>query len=285
MKSKMFLAIIALVPLFFMSCESNSSSEDVLGDATLLESIALEASVDEVEAVVDENVFYGLRFLKFSGFSNKGLRTWIGSFADCASIETAVVAETTTITIGFSEGCEDRRGNLLLGSISIVISNYDLNKSKTITFDNFSINGYVVNGIKTASFLLENTNGNPEMSGTTNITIETEEGTIAKEGTRVVEVTAGGDTDTNSDDEITITGMYKYTNTAGENYAVEITSPLVKPAECAYISQGIKQYTKNDGISTLDYGDGTCDNLLTLTEADGTVTEIEIRRKRKHSKR
>ena len=279
MKIKASFIIAAVAVMVFTACDNDSA--DTLIAPSGVTSVALEASVEEVENVLDDYALYGGSYLNFGGPFGKGLHDRAGFFASCAAMEEETVDDTTTITITFPEDCEDKRGDTISGTITIVKSTSETDRSRTVTFTDFSVNGYVVNGTKTFEYTAVNENGVPQIEGTKNLTIETDEGTITKSGTRLVEITSGGDTDTHSDDERTITGSSTLTDAEGTTRAVEITTPLVKPAECRYISQGVKEISVDGETSTLDYGDGTCDNLAILTEADGTVTEIELKRRRR----
>ncbi|WP_317898096.1 hypothetical protein [Aurantibacillus circumpalustris] len=57
------------------------------------------------------------------------------------------------------------------------------------------------------------------------------------------------------------------------DYDKKIVKPLVKTENCKYIVEGIIKYFK-DGkwVSTVDYGDGTCDDIATKTWKDGSKT-------------
>ncbi|KAA3600095.1 MAG: hypothetical protein DWQ06_09865 [Calditrichaeota bacterium] len=56
-----------------------------------------------------------------------------------------------------------------------------------------------------------------------------------------------------------------------------IVNPIIKDANCDYPVSGTIQFLK-DGvvIATIDYGDGTCDELATKTFPDGTVETFSI---------
>lgn len=280
--SKLVMVFTVIFLMTFLSCNKEDTLE-IQDESIALTttSYALEASTEAAENVIDSYALYGGSYLDFNGLIGKGHHDRAGFFSDCTTIASETIDNITTVTIAFSEDCEDKKGNILSGSIVIVKTIGDNERNRTITFDGFSVNGYVMTGTKVCNFSSANTNGNPEMSGTVNMSIETDEGTVTKVGNRLVEITNGGDTDIHSDDEKTITGTHTFTNAEGNVYKVEITTALVKPVDCSYISSGVKQFTENNAISTLDYGDGTCDSIATLTDANGTVTEIEIKKRRR----
>lgn len=282
MKSIRILSVIASASLLIWSCQKDGDHLNV-EEQDITTSVELAASVDEVDGLLEESTFYANSYLDYNGPTSKGkdCHDRSGFFPECTTLEAETVENTITITIAFTEGCTDRHGNALSGTITLVKTSMEGSGEASITFTDLTINGYVVNGTKSFSYTSANENGNPEMSGTIDITVETEAGSISKVGNKTVEVTAGGDTDTYEDDEITITGSATYTGKEGNVFSMEITSPLVKPAGCKYIAEGIKQFERAGSISTLDYGDGTCDKVAILTKADGTVIEISLRRGKK----
>ena len=287
---KTFKILFFLVVFGFISCQNDTVSEAITSEVA----VSSEAVIEEAESVLDDISLYSESSFgvdmstsvtnkdvtsKTDGTSKFGRS---GFFRDCADILVSVDGNTITATITFTGDCLDNDGNVITGTITKVWSLTDTNAERTITIDNLSINGYIINGTKTYVFTSSNQNGNPEMTGAVNITVETDQGTFSKVGTRTVEITAGADTDSCYDDEKTITGSCVYTDVSGATFSVEITTPLVKPAECLYIASGIKEYTTTEGTTILDYGDGTCNNIATKTAPDSTVTEIELGRKRHH---
>lgn len=277
LKSLLFLLVIV-----FISCDKESADTDSL---SLLEAdtISYELVIEGAESVIDDIALYSESAFgagETSKISGNGKRGRSGFFKACANIFSEELDGVKTTTITFDEGCEDRHGNVISGTITKVKTISGTNKEKTVTFEGFSINGFVINGTKDFVFNSSNGNGNREMTGSVNLSIETEKGTITKVGTRTVEITAGGNTDTCKDDEKTINGSAVYTNAAGESRSVEITTALVKPANCRYIASGVKEFTRDGNTAILEYGDGTCDKIATKTAADGTVTEIKLGKKR-----
>lgn len=287
---KTFKNLFFLMALSFVACQKDTVAPALSSE----QAVAAEVAIEETESVLDNismysESSYGVDFsssvtgkdatLKDVSTSKHGRSDF---FRDCTDITVEVNGDVVTATITFTGDCLDYNGNVITGTITKTWSVTDTSKERTITVDNLTINGYVVNGTKTYTYTASNANGNPEMSGSIDISVETDEGTITKVGTKTVAITAGADTDTCMDDEKTITGSCVYTDASGATFSVEITTPLVKPAGCLYIASGIKEYTNADGTTVLDYGDGTCDNVATKTSPDGTITEVELGRKRHH---
>ena len=285
---KKFKILFYVLALGLASCQDNSISNSSSAE----NSLNTEAIIEETEGVLDDIAIYsessfgvesslaGKQSTDKNSSPHKHGRS--GYFRDCTDIVVEEVGDTRTTTITFNGECLDFNGNAITGTITKVRTITDVNKERTLTIDSLSINGYVVNGTKSYTYTSSNANGNPEMSGTIDITVVTDAGTISKVGSKTIEITAGGDTDTCKDDEKTTTGSFVYTDATGATFSVAITTALVKPAGCRYIASGIKEYTNADGKTTIDYGDGTCDKIAMKTAPDLTVTEIKLGKKRHH---
>ena len=90
--------------------------------------------------------------------------------------------------------------------------------------------------------------------------------------------TAGFGTPQVSDDVYNVTGSSTGTNRNGVGYTTTIATPLVKRADCfKYFVQGTVSITNsNNKTMTLDYGNGSCDNVATVT-VNGHTRTIQLR--------
>lgn len=80
------------------------------------------------------------------------------------------------------------------------------------------------------------------------------------------------------DDVFEIEGQSNGINRNEQNYTRTITSPLVKPRNCRWFVQGTIEFVTGENTATLDYGNGSCDRLATLT-VNGESREIRLRRR------
>jgi hypothetical protein len=98
--------------------------------------------------------------------------------------------------------------------------------------------------------------------------------TLQWNSTRTVTQTEGMTTIfDHTDDVFSTTGNSNGVDRNGKKYTVNISSPLIKRAGCAWIEQGTLDLTP-EGLSarTIDYGNGTCDSKATLTINGNTFT-------------
>jgi len=177
-----------------------------------------------------------------------------------------------TITITFTNWQIGERP-IKNGVIQIVITGpmHRAGTSRTITFQNFSVGGNLIEGVKT----ITNVDG-----VTVNITlrggkITFEDGTfITREVTRSRKWIAGLRTPMFIwDDEFQIEGTVSGVNRRGEQYSVVITKPLIRKMACLWLVEGTKTVQTGNRSLILDFGNGTCDNVATVT-ADGETREI-----------
>jgi hypothetical protein len=75
------------------------------------------------------------------------------------------------------------------------------------------------------------------------------------------------------DDVYLITGSASGTNVDGKTYAIDITSPLRKKLNCEWLQSGtLNLQVEGLPLIVLDYGNGTCDNIATVTINGQTYT-------------
>lgn len=155
----------------------------------------------------------------------------------------------------------------------------------TTTFNNYYVGMdsqslYKVEGTKTVTNLGRNTAGNKHFSvNVSNARItNTSNQVLTWNSTREREWIAGESTPVNwNDDTYSITGSASGSNFAGTNFTVNITSPLIFSLDCSYIKQGRFDLTPaGKPTRTLDYGNGGCDALATVT-INGRTFNIVLR--------
>lgn len=193
------------------------------------------------------------------------------------------------VVISFGpNGCTDRKGNVRKGSIIIAWKGgrwYNVNSSTTITLDGYSINDVQLSGTRTTT--CKTFTQNPlsiTWTVTANHTALWPDGTKA---TRTINKTRRWD-HTASEDKYTISNGPNTINSAegknrnGREYKVHITTPLVYLASCAKISKVFIPVTGEKAMTfisstgktkslVVNYGDGACDNIYTVTS--GSVTK------------
>lgn len=187
-----------------------------------------------------------------------------------------------TITIDFGASCTRPDGRVLSGKL-IVDQTAEIRTPgavRTLTHDNFYIDGVKVEGTKTW------TNNGKDASGLWSYTknavdmkLTFEDGTFTTwNKTRTSTLIEGGSTADFLDDVWSSIGTATGVNRNGQDFTATITEPLIKHGDCRWISAGVLEMTIGIRTRTLDFGDGTCDRLGTLTLANGDSYTIRLRR-------
>ncbi|WP_272150628.1 hypothetical protein [Tenacibaculum aiptasiae] len=263
--------------LLFASCESNDGI-DIEGDGVTTEEILNVVLADDISTEIDEVIEDdGIE----SGFESKSA-TPPSNHPSCVVRTSEETATGKIVTLDFGDGCEGKRGREFAGKIIIEYVKTSNSFSKTVTFENFSVEGNSVEGGKSIVKVKENSNGNPEATFTIDIKITLESGVeIIKKGTKIKEKIEGADTDDRGDDVYSISGSWESINKNGVVKTATITTNLRREWACKYIVSGVIELSRDGATATLDFGDGSCDNLATLTDANGDTKEITLKLNKK----
>ena len=77
------------------------------------------------------------------------------------------------------------------------------------------------------------------------------------------------------DNVFLITGNWSFTKRNGTQLSATILEALRKELACKFIVSGSVELQRNGNSAVLDYGDGACDDLATVTIGD-VVREINL---------
>lgn len=180
----------------------------------------------------------------------------------------------TEVVIDFGTGC-DYQGRTRTGKIIITKTDRmrNVGAQTTITLEDYTVDGYAVEGTKTNT-----TSSISLQEGSVTYTTEVRNGKItAPDGasftwesdrTTVIGILSG---------DITIKGTASGVNQLGIAYTVDIINDIVLKRGCTYITQGTLEVNPEGfATRTVDYGDGTCDNIATVSVGDNSV-QFEMR--------
>ncbi len=210
------------------------------------------------------------------------LSTEVTDRNNCPTVTTAQPKGVwpNTITLDYSDAGCTKGGRTFKGKIVIEQSNA-MNVAgavRMISFVNFFVEGVQLEGSKTVTNAGINTAGLPKFNVVVDEKLTFPDGTTAThKASRERTMTEGSATAARNDDVWIVTGGGEGVNRQGDTYSSSITTPLVKRNPCAWIGEGVIEFTLNGLTRTLDFGDGSCDREATITRADGTVRNIKIR--------
>ena len=287
MKTTKLILGLALVLMTF-SCNKEDNAGYVNADDAKA-SAQIDAMNDDVSNVVEEQEANTYADATNGRIMDSGS----SKLTACATI-TRVPAFGTPITVGqavtktidYGTGCTLNNGNVLSGiiTISFVYQPEATSHTITYTFDNFYHNAIKFDGTKTFTRVMMSTAANPDVHPVVtmvmDLTVTLPNGNVyTREGERVREIIEGYGTETWTDNIYKITGSWVTTGPNGTQTST-ITTPLHVKMSCVAVNKplivsGIITIVRNGNTASLDYGDGTCDNLAVLT-ANGNQFNIVI---------
>lgn len=192
---------------------------------------------------------------------------------DCPTItfERANNSNPDTMLVDFGTGCTDARGITRAGVIRAIYSGAYRQTGTVIIIQpiDFTRNGSAIEGTKTVTNKGPNAEGHIEFEvKIRDAKVTSTEGTVTWESDRVRKWVKGYDTPWPNwtDDVYEISGSGKGNNIKGNDFSVEIKTPLRIELSCRWIVSGTIELTP-EGVDarSLNYGDGTCDNKAVLT--------------------
>ena len=283
-KQKLNLSILVLVlfGLMLTSCQDDTIviDETVANQEIDLKSTETETELDEVSdessAIIEEAYMMEEYPETKSHVTDRYL-------PDCVTITIVLVQNIKTVTIDFGDGCELRNGNLVSGKIILEYEKDPEAATRMISFmyDGFTFNDKSIEG--SGSILRErsNENGNPQSTKSGNVTVTWPDASFAnKNGTKVREWIEGVGSGAWGDNVFLITGNWMFTKKNGTVLSANITEALRRELACKFIVSGTIELSKNDNNAVLNYGDGECDDLATVSVNGGEREEINLSNRR-----
>jgi hypothetical protein len=269
-------ALATAIVLTLASCnKTNEASLSSLNNET-----AIDSKVDEVNDIASSALN--------SNDAPTGRVEDRDDRLDCATVvkDAGNTKEAGKITLTFTGDCKDDDDDVRTGKIIITWSGgrwFIPGSVHIITLENYTVNGVVMNGTRTVKNI--STTESP-----LKWTIEGEHNSTWPDGTtaqRAVKRTRQWmRTSTNPLQDKWIISQTDPavpaaigTNRNGKNYSVQITTPLQYVRACGRRVHipvvGVKTVTVDTEVFTVDYGDGTCDNLITVTK-NGVSKTVKV---------
>ncbi len=267
---KIFSSLFAtgLVITALVACQKEDTTiEDavpVIEQETLVEQILVE-----VDAMADEALSLKL---------NEGKSAVVeGDFflSSCSVITIDNTSDPKVITINFGTGCTGKDGKVRSGKIIITSTSFtDATSERVKTFENFYVDGRKVEGSvnKTITVDRQDHSRVAEILEDITITFPDEVGTAHRVASLIREYQFNKP-GVLRDNIVTSFGTVNFTRANGFKVtkAISESDPLIFKASCRRIVSGVVTITTSENSTwTIDYGDGECDNLATVTRDDKT---------------
>lgn len=259
------IKFILFSSILFLAFSCSNDKEDVLSldqEITSTE-IKIILEVDDISSVADDVVTQIFQ----DGLTGK--RT--SKPNDCYEVDYSDTGYTVVFTNCELEGVE----NIVNGSLTVTYIVGEETSAFTATYTNFTVGDIEING--TRGFTV---NGNSDANSITftivsDMSIKLENGSLVQEsGSKTFAVVFDIDNITNSG--LTIEGKWTV-KVDNDTYIINVTSALQTNFDCTYISKGTMDLNKNGLQVSIDFGDGTCDDIAELIYPDGTKEVISLK--------
>lgn len=282
MKTKHLLIVGAcfVTAINFTSCKKEDASEPAATEVATTTDLAAKSAISDEIGEDNNNVFMEAS----AGAGLTGNRPVAGERPLTPNILGATISVTPggfpkTITLDFGTGVTGPHGITRSGRIFIVLSDSarKFNSTAVMTFDNYYVNKFKVEGTHTWKNTTQDANKSWEHRVENGKITDSLGNYWLHSGIRNVVQTGGSSTPFNlSDDEFTITGNHTITNPAGRTRTVTVIFPLIKANSCPNISRGTVKIEGPRHSALIDYGNGTCDKDATISIDGGTAIAFRL---------
>jgi hypothetical protein len=279
------LSFVLFTALILTGCEKKNNLATV--DLITAEDDAIaDLAYDDVFSQVDGV----MNLMDQFGYDLSAKKSELDGLDTCPVISIVATPGTffpRTVIIDYGDGCDlgnrNRAGKIL---IEVNAPLWQEDSYREVTFENYYVNDHKIEGTRTVTN--EGRWGDDsEYAGLKYFSVmlvggkvTTPDGdVITKDINRTRTFVEGEETRWDRRDDIWyIDGIAEGVNRNGIAFRREITSPLWKEIGCRFITQGTVSITSEGRAEViLDYGDGACDPIATVTSGDESK-EINLRR-------
>ncbi|MCR9252483.1 MAG: hypothetical protein NXI20_18825 [bacterium] len=269
------LALVSILTITFMSCQDEAGTETSIEAALSVADLDTEESVDASYEDIDDITEAGMEDVAALSQGRFNRRDVL----ECAEVTHDTVNQTIEIVYDSLSGCSNPSGRVRHGKILVSYNSprYEIGAYREVTFEDFYLDDIKVEGTRR----IENITGSSEDAPKFQITITGGQLTFA-DGTTITRdvdhIRTWYRSENPQDDYVTLEGTASGSRRDGVSYTAEITEALTFMRSCrnqGFIPVSGTKVITGESTITMDFGDGTCDNLVDVT-TDGVTETIEI---------
>lgn len=253
--------LLGMTLLLVFSCSNDKENPTIEEQTVTSKEVKTIIDVDSQSSAIDQ-IITDLFENGQSGKSSKMEDCYLTEYSD------------TGYTVTFDD-CSVDGSDTINGILTVTYKVGEEESAFTAAYSDVSVGAIVING--TRDFTIESDEGgNVLFDIVTDMSIQLEDGSLLEEvGTKNLSIVL--DIENLENSTLKIEGNWTL-KTDGDTFVINITSPLTTNIlNCEYISKGVMSLNKNGLGVTVDFGDGTCDDVASLTYPNGTVEEISLK--------
>jgi hypothetical protein len=274
--SQAAIAIFCCVVIFtHSSCRKIASNAQEI--ETTFDLAGKEAMGESLTEDVNNILTSATDSLGLSGNREYGADNYLPT---CAVVTVTGSFPQKRITINFGDSCRSINGIVRSGIIRIVLTDSvrRLGSTATVTFENYKVNGYKKEG---GSIVWENISNSPGSKSwrrrVNNVKITAPSGNFwTINSDKTITQTMGLSTPRHDDDTYIVTGSGSVINAAGESRTSEIIEAIRKQVSCSWIDMGSVRHQSTNHTATVNFGNGNCDNIATISIDGNTPRTITL---------
>ncbi len=275
-QSVFFLLALTLSALTILSsCKNDEDNEDKNNYRSAIDNATAETMFSDVFKQATDGMIAAQD-------SAEGNKNCMESMASCATLTITPFDLTTfpkTVTVDFGTvNCMGTDGRYRRGVVTMTTTGWyrDSGTVIIVTPQNYFVNDHLVQGTKTITNMGHNLAGNLVYSLFIDGTVTNSDGTIEWTSTREHEWIEGEPTVFIPwDDVYLITGTAEGVNINDEAFDVVVNTALRVQVGCRWITAGSLTLTSGTFSMLVDYGNGACDAVATIT-INGAVYNITM---------
>jgi hypothetical protein len=265
--------LAALILILVFACQKDKSAG--LSDDTPFGANSLEKN-----AFVATTTFDELNDIAQSGFDSDNLKSLNLTLGNCPAISVNFTTPPFSISLDWGTGCKNSDGITRSGKINMSLSGMmgEKNSVATMKIENFMVDDRKITGVTKITYLGLNANNNwPRYDVLTEGKIVfADKSTITYHSEFVRFQSTGSGTASFLDDTWRMEGSSGGVHKDGTTWTARTTKVIIKKGDCKWYGSGIYEITPAKGnVKSIDFGDGTCDNIAQMTVGD-KVTEIKL---------
>lgn len=281
MRLKVLMMLAAFGVLFLASCNEDAETSFTDPDSEIVNT---EAEIDADFEDVDNITLESMETNVYSAEPGARVASRRHHVPDCAEVTHDY--DAMTITIDFGDNCELRNGKVVSGTIFISYTGRKFMPGTiiTTTFQDFTVDGKLIEGTRVVENISESLEDNPTFHITlTDGKITLEDGTFATREADKTVMWVRALNPLNDEFHVLEGTTASGVNFEGITYSINVVETIVYKNLCEDLMikapvQGVKQVIKGDVEYIIDFGDGECDNLVTVT-SDGQTWIVELKRR------
>lgn len=279
------ISILTFVALFTYSCSNDDVEASADSDTEDIEDVEILAEIQNMTELLDDmSDILDIELDQNKQFIDDAAKSFPKGpyFSSCVSRTLVLEGNNINISLDYGNGCEGPHGNLLAGLIRIDIQLLSADeKLITHSFEEFSINDRAIEGAIIRNRIRSNQDGYPQVETSKDISIQWDENTIFNRVGQTTRIWGSGyDTRNWGDDVFLTTGNWNISKNGVLKRSVTISKELRREMSCRFLVSGTMDIEGSEVSYSLDFGDGTCDNVAVVTSGE-TEKEIQLGRLRR----